>query len=179
MLADDRDPTSHWALGRALWLKDRRDEALQELHTAIELSPNYAMGHYTIGWLHAQSGDPEAAIAGVDHARALSPWDPLLFAMLASRALALLRLGRYDEAAEWAMRSAARPNAHVHIKALAMYCLALAGKLPQAMEVAAEVRRVQPGYGLPDFVGAFKLGPDAQAHVTNATRVLGDAAGRA
>ena len=50
--------------------------------------------------MHAQSGDPQAAIRESDHSRDLSPFDPLLFAMLATRALALVRLGRYDEAAD-------------------------------------------------------------------------------
>jgi DNA-binding SARP family transcriptional activator len=128
VMADELDPASHWALGRAMWLKDRQGEALGELQTAIELSPNFALGHYTLAFVHAQSGDPHAAIGEADHARALSPLDPLLFGMLASRALALIRLGRYEEAADWGVRSAARPNAHVHIQAIAMVCLALAGE---------------------------------------------------
>ncbi|RYF37469.1 MAG: transcriptional regulator, partial [Comamonadaceae bacterium] len=108
LMADERDPAGHWALGRAMWLQTRQGEAQRALQTAIELSPNFAMGHYTLAWFHSQAGDPEAAIAGADHARALSPMDPLLFAMLASRALALLRLGRYEEAADWGVRSASR-----------------------------------------------------------------------
>ncbi|MDM0107405.1 transcriptional regulator [Variovorax sp. J22R24] len=163
VMADELDPASHWALGRAMWLKDRQGEALGELQTAIELSPNFALGHYTLAFVHAQSGDPHAAIGESDHARALSPLDPLLFAMLASRALALVRLGRHEEAADWAVKAAARPNAHVHIRAIAMFCLALAGRMPEARALAAAIHRTHAAYGIDDFLRAFKL--DAQAEL--------------
>ena len=171
-MADAHDPASHWALGRALWLMDREEEALRELQSAIELSPNFALGHYTLGFVQAQSGDAEIAIAEVDQARALSPMDPLLFGMLASRALALLRLGRCEEAADWALRSAARPNAHVHIRAIAVFCLAIAGRTGEAKALAAEIRRSQPRYGLADFGQAFKLGPELQGLLRQAVNLV-------
>lgn len=172
LMADERDPTSHWALGRAMWLQGRQDGALRELREAIELSPNFALGHYTLAFVHAQSGDPATAITEVDHARALSPMDPLLFGMLASRALALLRQGRHDEAVEWAQRAAARPNAHVHIRAIAMFCLALAGREAEARATQAEIRSIHTRYGVADFLQAFQLDDDAQALVRRAAATL-------
>jgi tetratricopeptide (TPR) repeat protein len=163
LMADDYDPTAHWALGRALWLKGRQDDCLGELETAVELSPNFALGHYMLAFVHSQSGDPLAAIAESDHSRLLSPLDPLLFAMLGARAMALLRLGRYDEAADWAIKAAARPNAHVHILAIAMHCLALANRLGEAKEFAAAIERARPGYGVDDFLKAFRFGRDSDA----------------
>lgn len=173
LMADERDPAAHWALGRAMWLQTRQQEAFRELQSAIDLSPNFAMGHYTLAWFHCQTGDPQAAIAGADHARALSPMDPLLFAMLASRALALLRLGRYEEAADWGVRSAARPNAHVHIRAIAMFCLALAGRMPEAKAVAAGIAQSHGAYRLEDFLLAFRLGPESELLLRNAASVIG------
>src|SRR6185436_11777348 len=120
--ADDRDPAAHWAMGRALWLRGgiaAQEEALAELRRSIELSPNFALGHYTLGFVHSQSGDPRAAIEATDHSRKLSPFDPLQFGMLASRALAHLRLGELEEAAEFAVKATERPNAHTHILAIA------------------------------------------------------------
>ncbi len=162
LMADERDPAAHMALGRAMWLQTRQDEALQQLRAAIDLSPNFAMGHYTLAFFNCQAGDPEAAISGADHARALSPMDPLLFAMLASRALALMRLGRYEEAADWGVRSAARPNAHVHIQAVAMFGLALAGRTREARDYALAIRRSHGPYRLEDFLLAFQLGPEME-----------------
>jgi hypothetical protein len=43
----------------------------------------------------------------------------MLFGMLVARTLALVRLGRFEEAAEWGVKAAARPNAHAHILAIA------------------------------------------------------------
>jgi DNA-binding SARP family transcriptional activator len=170
VMADERDPSAHWALGRAMWLKDRQDQALRELQAAVDLSPNFALGHYTLAFVQAQSGDAQQAIAAADHARALSPMDPLLFGMLASRALALARMGRHGEAADWAVRSAARPNAHVHIRAIAMFCLALAGREAEAREAGAAIRREQPGYQAADFLRAFRLGDEAEAMVRRAAQ---------
>jgi DNA-binding SARP family transcriptional activator/TolB-like protein len=132
LLADDRDPSAHWAMGRALWLRGRESESLSELALSVDLSPNFVLGHYTTGFVHSQSGDARIAIGSVDHSRRLSPFDPLLFAMLATRALAQMRLGDFDDAAGWAIKAAARPNAHAHILAIAAYCLAVAGRADEA-----------------------------------------------
>lgn len=172
LMADERDPAAHWALGRAMWLQTRNGDALRELQSAIDLSPNFAMGHYTLAWFHCQAGDPQAAITGADHARALSPMDPLLFAMLASRALALLRLGRYEEAADWGVRSAARPNAHVHIQAVAMFCLAMAGRAGEAREYALGIRRSHGQYRVEDFLLAFRLPAETELLLRKAASLI-------
>jgi DNA-binding SARP family transcriptional activator/TolB-like protein len=172
VMADERDPAAHWSLGRAMWLKDRQEDGVRELQAAVDLSPNFALAHYTLGFVHSQAGDPEAAIAEADHARALSPLDPMLFAMMASRALALARLGRYEEAADWGVRSAARPNAHVHISGIAMVCLALAGRTREARDFAGRIQRAQAGYGVADFLQAFKFDADGEALVRKAVRII-------
>ncbi len=163
LMADERDPTAHWALGRALWLRGQQDQALVELTQAVELSPNFALGHYTLAFVHAQAGDPSAAIAFADHSRHLSPFDPLLFGMLGSKAMALVRLQRFDEAAEWAIKAAARPNAHAHILAIAGFCLAMAGRLAEARPYLARIKAQLPGYRIEDFLTAMRLAPDGAA----------------
>src|SRR6185295_7711460 len=132
LMADDRDPAAHWAMGRALWLRGDHDQGVTELERAVDLSPNFATAHYTLAFVHSQSGDPHAAISFSDHSRLLSPFDPLLFAMLGARAISLARLGQYEEAAEWAQKAAARPNAHQHIMAIAALTLGLAGRTAEA-----------------------------------------------
>jgi DNA-binding SARP family transcriptional activator/tetratricopeptide (TPR) repeat protein len=163
LMVDDRDPTAHWAMGRALWLRGQQDQSVVELETAVELSPNFALGHYTLAFVRSQSGDPRAAIEASDHSRQLSPFDPLLFAMLATRAIALVRLGRFDEAADWAVKAMSRPNAHAHILAIAACCLALAGRNEEAHTAAASIRRTRPDYRIGDFLSAFRFAPEAVA----------------
>jgi DNA-binding SARP family transcriptional activator len=157
LMVDDRDPAAHWAMGRALWLRGQHDQSVVELERSIDLSPNFALGHYMLAFVHSQAGDPSAAIASADHSRHLSPFDPLLFAMLGARAMALARLGRLDEAADFAVKAAARPNAHPHILAIAAYSLALAGSLDAARVHAAALHRKVPRYRLADFLGAFQF----------------------
>jgi tetratricopeptide (TPR) repeat protein len=160
-------------MGRALWLRGRLDDSLTELDTSVELSPNFALGHYTLAFIHAQSGDAQAAIRAADHSRDLSPFDPLLFAMLATRAMALIRLGRFDEAADWGAKAALRPNAHVHVLAIAAHCLALAGRVDEARTLTATLHQRVPGYRVDDFLGAFRFGGDGEALVRRGAKLIG------
>ena len=163
LMADDRDPAAHWAMGRALWLHGRQDQSVIELERAIDLSPNFALGHYTLAFVHSQGGDAGAAVTFSDLSRHLSPFDPMLFAMFGSRAMALVRLQRFEEAAEWAVKAAARPNAHEHIRAIAAFCLALADRPDEGRALFASIRKTRPQYRVDDFLAAFQFEPAAVA----------------
>jgi DNA-binding SARP family transcriptional activator len=171
--ADDRDPAAHWAMGRALWLGGESSGSFAELERSVDLSPNFALGHYTLGFFHAQVGDPRAAIPALEHSRKLSPFDPLLFGMLASRAVSHLRLGEYQEAAEWASKAAGRPNAHVHILAITAACFVLAGRRDDALRVAARICERLPGYDVDDFLRAFRFDADTQVALGGSLRQIG------
>lgn len=171
--ADDRDPAAHWAMGRALWLNNDRAASLGELEHSVELSPNFALGHYTLGFVHAQSGDPELAIDAAEYSRQLSPFDPLQFGMLASRALAHMRLGEREVAADWAVKAANRPNAHAHIVAIAATNLALVGRREPARELLARIRSQLPGYTLDQFLHAFRFAQDAEQLIREGARQIG------
>jgi DNA-binding SARP family transcriptional activator/Tfp pilus assembly protein PilF len=173
LMADESDPAAHWAMGRALWLRGEQEESVTELERAVDLSPNFATGHYTLAFLHSQSGDPHAAISFSDHSRHLSPFDPLLFAMLASRAMGLARLGHYDDAAEWAIKAAARPNAHQHIMAITACTLGLADRVEEARTYEAKIRARVPNYAMADFLAAFRFSPDAAAMYKLGARKIG------
>jgi DNA-binding SARP family transcriptional activator len=172
LMVDDRDPAAHWAMGRALWLRGRHDESVVELERSIDLSPNFALGHYTLSFVQSQSGDANAAITASDHSRNLSPFDPLLFGMLGARAMALVRLGRFDEAAEWGMKAAARPNAHAHIRAIAAYSLALAGRLDEARSYLAAIHKELPRYRVDDFLTAMQFAPEGDKFFREGARLI-------
>jgi DNA-binding SARP family transcriptional activator len=174
VMVDDRDPAAHWAMGRALWLRGRQDQSIVELERAIDLSPNFAVGHYTLAFVHSQGGDPEAAVRFSDHSRLLSPFDPLLFAMMGARAMALVRLERFGEAADWGTKAAARPNAHAHIKAIAAYCLALDGRLEEARAQMGAIRKALPRYRIDDFLTAMQFAPEGEALFREAARRIGE-----
>jgi TolB-like protein len=174
LMVDDRDPAAHWAMGRALWLHGRQDQSVVELERAVDLSPNFALGHYTLAFVHSQRGDAQAAVGFSDHSRHLSPFDPLLFGMLGARAMALVRLKKFDEAADWAIKAAARPNAHAHILAIAAYSLALAGRLEEARTQMAAIRKQRSGYRVDDFLTAMQFAPESAALFREGARRIGD-----
>lgn len=173
MMVDDRDPSVHWAMGRALWLRGRADESVSELEQSIDLSPNFALGHYNLSFVRSISGDPQAAIASSDLSRQLSPFDPMLFGMLASRAMALVRLGQFEEAAGWAVKAAARPNVFPHIHAIAACSLALADSLDQARAQAAAIHKIAPGYSLAEFLLTFPFDAEGEARFREGARRIG------
>jgi tetratricopeptide (TPR) repeat protein len=162
LFIDDRDPAAHWAMGRALWLRKEHGQSVAEIEQSIDLSPNFALGHYTLSFMHSQSGDPEIAISSSDRSRRLSPFDPLVFAMLGSRSMALARAGRFEEAAECGIQAAARPNAHAHIKAIAAFSLAFAGRIDEARSYVAQIHKSLPGYGTEDFLTAMHFDHDGE-----------------
>jgi DNA-binding SARP family transcriptional activator/TolB-like protein len=173
LMADDRDPAAHWAMGRAMWLRNQHQQSVAELETAVDLSPNFALGHYTLSFVNCQTGDANAAIGSADQSRHLSPFDPLLFGMLASRAMALVRLGRLEEAAEWAVKAAARPNAHPHISAIAAFSLALISRLDEANIYAAAARRLSPSYSINDFFHSFRFDEPGAAVFRKGAKLIG------
>ena len=173
LLADERDPAVHWAMGRALWLRGRAAESMVELERSVELSPNFAHGHYNLSFVHSISGDARAAITYSDHSRNLSPFDPMLFGMLATRAMALVRLGQLEEAAAWAIKAAARPNAFPHIHAIAAFTLALVGSLDQARDHAAAARKTAPRYGIAEFLTTFPFAAEGEALFRKGAKRIG------
>jgi DNA-binding SARP family transcriptional activator/TolB-like protein len=153
--ADDRDPAAHWAMGRALWLRGDHERSLSELGDAVDLSPNFALAHYSLSFVHCQSGDAAAAIRYADRSHDLSPYDPMTFAMLGSKALAHARLSQYAEAADMAIKATLRPNAHTHILAIAAQCLALADRGDEARAYWSRIQQARPQYSMQDFLSSF------------------------
>ena len=140
---------------------------------SVDLSPNFALGHYNLSFLRSIVGSPTVAIADADLSRQLSPYDPMLIGMLATRAMSLVRLGKFEEASGWAIRAAARPNSFPHIYAIAAYTLALAGNLPQAQNYAAAARRTAPRYSIAEFLLTFNFESQGEALFRKGAKLVG------
>lgn len=152
---DELSPTSRWAYGRALWLSGDEDGGLAHLSKAIELSPSFAMGYQTLAFMLSQSGNPSEAICHAERAVTLSPHDPFLCAIHGSHAMALLRLGRIEEAATMGLLAARQHNVHKHILGITAIALAAAGREIEAREQVARIRGLDAEYDLTRFNGAF------------------------
>ena len=93
--------------------------------------------------------------------------------MLASRALAHVRLGELEEAADWAIKAAGRPNAHAHILAIAAECLALCNRRDEARKFVARIRDRVPSYNVEDFLRAFRFTADTEKLFRSSARQIG------
>ena len=93
--------------------------------------------------------------------------------MMGARAMAHARLGEFEAAAEWALKAAARPNAHVIILAIAAHCLALAGRQDEARTFAAMIRSTLPNYRADDFIATFRFDRDGEALFRNGSKLIG------
>ena len=84
-------------LGYALSQKERFDEALPNLHKALELDPDLAMAHYNLGFVLDQQGKTEEAVSHYHQAIQLSPEFARSYNNLG---LALLKLDKTNEAVD-------------------------------------------------------------------------------
>lgn len=75
------------------------------LDRALVLNPNLAAGWFLGGFLKIWNGEPEVAIAHLEHAMRLSPLDPEVYRMQAGMALAYLFAGHFDAASSWAEKA--------------------------------------------------------------------------
>ncbi len=141
---DELDPSSNSAMGRALWLTGDLETSLVWLDRAIQLSPNNAHALYARGWTKTLLGDGEAGEQDVDLAIALSPIDPLHYAMLGIKGLSHLVRGQDALAAQWTDRAARTPGAHILLGMIAATCQALAGDSEKARYWSGQVRSRSP-----------------------------------
>jgi DNA-binding SARP family transcriptional activator len=170
--ADPSDPAAHWAMGRALWLRREHEGAIGALEQSIRLSPSYALAHYGLAFVHCQTGDPARALAAADTAVHLSPLDPMLFAIHGARTFALLRLGRLEEAAEFAVRGGQQRNAHIHAHGIAALTLAIAGRIEEARAERGRIIGLRPDYSFRQFKDAFHMLDDLKDIYEKAAKLV-------
>jgi tetratricopeptide (TPR) repeat protein len=137
---DPMDPFANFNMGRALWLVGDLEGAKGWLDRSTSISPNFAQGIYARAWTETVSGSSTAGRRLSDEARLLSPLDPLLYAMLGTRAMSLAIEGRDEEAAAWAVRAATAPGAHDLISVIAVFTNELAGNSAEARRWDERVR---------------------------------------
>ncbi|MCP5076254.1 MAG: hypothetical protein GY947_23530 [Rhodobacteraceae bacterium] len=144
VLLDASDCFAHMVLGRTYTVRGEHDTAVRHCDRAIRLNPSYAWAHF--GRAHSlwMSGRAEEALPSNAEAMRLSPHDPLLWAFLASRSLALTMLGRCEEALDWARRALELPNATLYASVAELAALGILGRNDEAAAALARARRFQP-----------------------------------
>ena len=141
---DDADPFANLVMGRSYWIAGDPAASLGWLDRAIDLNPNYAQAIYARGYASTMLCRGDAGQTNVDEAMALSPIDPMHYAMLGTRALAHSVRGEDGAAAAWAERAAHAPGAHALIAVIAAACHALDGDAARAAAWLADAQRRAP-----------------------------------
>ena len=141
--------------GRSLWLTGGLADSLPWIERALTLNPNYAQGAYAHAFADAILCNGSDGRLHADRAMALSPIDPMHYAMMGARALSHAVRGEYSEGADWADKAARAPNAHILMAMIAVLCQALAGREREARTWAGAVRAGNPAISRDDFFRAF------------------------
>lgn len=152
---DPMDPFSNFSMGRSLWLVGDLDGAKSWLNRSTTLSPNFAQGIYARAWTETVSGATGTGRRLSDEARVLSPLDPMLYAMLGTRAMSHAIDGQYEEAADWGVRAANAPGAHDLIAMIAVFTNELAGNHNEAADWATRLRTSRLGITQEHFFRSF------------------------
>ena len=158
---DGQDAMSVISVGRAEMLRGRWEEAAPWFERSTALNPNFSWAFYHRALASAMMDDGQD---GPDHATraiALSPIDPLHYAMLAARGLGHIAKGEFEEACAWGARAARAPGAHQIISAIAAVAHDLAGDREVALRFADETRERDPRFDQGDFFRSFSFRNEA------------------
>jgi hypothetical protein len=161
-------------MGRTFLLHGDLEGSLPWLDRANTLNPNYAQGKYTRAWSQALMGQVAPSESDVNAALALSPLDPLRYAMLSVRAFCAMVEDDAAKAADWAEQGARSPGAHVMIEMIAAAAHSLNGDEASAQVWAACVRNRAPHFTKEAFLRTFPFRqPRARERVYKALARLG------
>ena len=113
---------------------------------AVALNPNSFNGWHCRGWVYRNAGMLEEAITSFERAFRMSPLDPRLQFTFAGMGMALVELGRFEEAVA-AGKKAQRHNPYF---SSTYRCLASAfahlGRDAEAREAVARLLELDPGF---------------------------------
>jgi adenylate cyclase len=141
----DDDALALCAAGDALAFACREYEAgVALLDRGLTLNPNLALGWRCRGWASVLLGHHQSAIDQLAVALRLSPLDPLNHVTERGMAAAHLYLGRYEEAAAWAVKALAHKPGEAGALRVAAASKALAGRIDEARSITADLLRLHP-----------------------------------
>jgi eukaryotic-like serine/threonine-protein kinase len=145
---------AHLAMGRALLVNARPDDAAGHLARALELAPGLAAAHVSLAAVHAGRGDAAAAEAHHRTAVTVAPedWQPL-----AELGAFLYKAARYGEAAEaWERCAGLVPdNATIHRQLGAAYHML--DRSDDAARAFQQALQIEPTAALYNNLGTLRF----------------------
>ena len=143
---DDKDAMAYSVLARILSLNRENQAAMLAGRNAVELNPHNAQVRFGYAQALIFAGQAEAALEELVEAIRLSPHAPNVWAYMNFRAWALCMLGRFEEAADWARRSAEHPNSVLWPNAALISALGHLGRREDAQAAYARFREAYPDH---------------------------------
>ena len=146
---DGDDPWARLALGFSHMLRREHEDAVEELRAALDLNPNFALGHACLGLALAYGAKGAEAVGYLETAMRLSPRDPLFISVFAGgRAFAHFMAADYEAGLEGGRRAVRQnPDLVGGWRALALSA-AMLGHVEEAREAVARARQLQPDYSV-------------------------------
>jgi TolB-like protein len=171
---DPLDPYANEAMGRSFLLSaEKLDDGSVWLDRALDLSPNFARGHYSRGFLNLMRGDVSASRKDLDISVSLSPLDPMLPPTRQLMAYGLGQDGKFDAAADMAALAARTGNAHIGCLMAAIAMCHLAGREGEAGRWARVLKERRPDATIGMFLAALSFDAGFAAVLRDALRAHG------
>ena len=143
MALDDRDPYGHYALSLLNMLRRQHGQSLAEAQRSIDLSPNFSLGYFALGWVRIYLGNFDEAIDSLLRCLRLSPNDQQAGGFLGQMALAQYHRGHYEDAVRDVERARRRRRIPFLMRTL-LASLGQLGRTDEAAIVRAELAQFDP-----------------------------------
>ncbi len=125
------------------------DKSVAQAEKAVDLNPNSAWAHFTVGKTLFFAGRAEESIPEYKLAIRLNPIPPNLYPW--SLGLSYAYTGQYEEAITWCEKAVRQEPDSLLARMMMTVVYSLSGRDEQARVEAAEVLRIQPKFSLKKF----------------------------
>lgn len=154
---DPLDPQANSAMGRLGLLEGVDSDWDAWMERSVTLSPSYAKGHYSRGFLQVCAGLVPEAREELSLAEKLSPLDPLMGPMLGLHGLTYALEGDLDRAATLCRRGIAVGRNHMVLHVIACTIHQMAGRPDDARRMAEVVQSRRPDMTIGMFEKAVPI----------------------
>jgi adenylate cyclase len=145
---DGEDAWAHLALGFAHMFRREHDDSVEQLRAALDLNPNFAVGHACLGLTLAYGGKGHEGVQHFEKQARLNPRDPFFFLFTGARSFAHFMAGEYQLGLEWGRRAVRHaPEVSGHWRALALSA-AMLNLAEEARAAVVMARKFQPDYSV-------------------------------
>lgn len=162
-LASECDPTDSMAIAVqghvAAYLHKDFDRAFPFFETALRINPNSSRAWLWASNAHAWSGQGQKAVAQIERATALSPFDPMVCAYSGGAAMAYLADGQYAKAAECAARCIRDNGTYTTGHKLLVIALSLDNRAEEAHAAVRPLKLLDPKFCVERYLARFPGSP--------------------